>query len=321
MKSFSVGNTANSILLMAVTIGSLVVSVYPSVSLAQTPKTETRSTSKWEWNDDGWRRRVEIHGKAEFNDDYSDVSSLSEAGLVRIEEDHRGESRRLEVRRAEGGQLIRKYFVNGEARVLDEKGRKWVAEILLTAVRQGAIDVDKRVTTILRQRGVTGMLEEIASISGDYAKRIYFQSVLNNKRLSSADARKVIEAAGGQISSDYEKANLLKNTADIFLADSTLRNAFFQTIATIKSDYERRGVLSAVLKKNALSEQVLTLLLESAATISSDYEKATFLLAASSLYTGDVRLRSAFLKTVETIKSDHERGRVLSAMLKNRQIG
>jgi hypothetical protein len=33
------------------------------------------------------------------------------------------------------------------------------------------------------------------------------------------------------------------------------------------------------------------------------------------------RLKSEFLKVVETIKSDYERGRVLSALLKNKQIG
>ena len=32
------------------------------------------------------------------------------------------------------------------------------------------------------------------------------------------------------------------------------------------------------------------------------------------------RLRGAFLKAVETIKSDYERGRVLAALLKNKQI-
>jgi hypothetical protein len=36
--------------------------------------------------------------------------------------------------------------------------------------------------------------------------------------------------------------------------------------------------------------------------------------------TRDSRLKSAFLKALETIKSDYERGRVLSVLLKNKQI-
>jgi abortive infection bacteriophage resistance protein len=62
------------------------------------------------------------------------------------------------------------------------------------------------------------------------------------------------------------------------------------------------------------------LLLDSAAEFTSDYEKATFLIEVSNVYTGDTRLRSAFLKAVETIRSDYERGRVLSVLLKNKQI-
>jgi hypothetical protein len=70
-----------------------------------------------------------------------------------------------------------------------------------------------------------------------------------------------------------------------------------------------------------LSEGALTRLINSAAAMESDYEKAQLLLEASRSYTGDARLRSTFLKAVETIKSDYERGRVLSALLKNKQIG
>lgn len=311
----------SSLVLFMVAVSVALVLPDAGRTKAQTPKTEKTNRTKWEWSDDGWRRRVEIHGQAEFNEEYSDVSALSEDSLMILEEDRHGDIRRLEVRRDPGGQLVRRYFVDGQSRALDDNGRKWVAGLLLLAVRQGAIDVDKRTKRILQQRGVSGLLEEMSSISGEYAKRRYFQAALKSEPLSRADRQRLLSALGVQITSDHEKANLLKNTADIFLTDSALANAFFQTIATIKSDYEHRGTLSALLKRKNLSEHVLSQLLASAANISSDYEKATFLLAASDLYTGDAGLRSAFLKTVETIKSDYERGRVLSAMLKKKQIG
>lgn len=369
--------------------GLLVLSTNLDQTHAQTVTSQTQHTTRWEWTDDGWRRRVEIRGKAEFNEDYSDISALSEGGSLRLEEDHDGEFRRLDVRRDENGQLQRKYFVNGEARVLDANGKKWVPGLLLTAVRQGAIDTDKRVQTILRQRGIDGVLEEIASISGDHARRVYFKSLIRNESLSRSDLQKAIEAAGVKLTSDYDKANLLKDSADLFLGQANLSSAFFQVVSTIKSDYEQRQILSALLKQNNLSEpvlaqmleslagiasdyekanflkdgadlflshatlsspffkavstinsdyehrqilsallkqnklsqSVLTQMLDSLATISSDHEKATFLLEASRMYTGDARLRNAFLKATETIKSEHERGRVLSALLRNKQIG
>ena len=356
---------------------------------AQTVKTATKNRTRWEWSDDGWRRRVEIQGKAEFNEDYSDITGLSQDGFMRLEEDLNGQSQRLEVRRDASGQLVRRYFVNGESRALDQDGRKWVAALLLTAVKQGAIDPEGRVKTLLRKRGVNGVLEEIAGIKGDHARRIYFQALLKNDSLNRSDLQRVLEATRTQIRSDHEKANLLKQSADLFLNDSKLRESYFEAISTIDSDYEQRQTLSALLQKNNLSEAVLSQMLDSLdaissdyekanllkqgadsflsasalskpffrvvstinsdyehrqilsallkkknlsaavlaqmldslATISSDHEKATFLLEATRLYTGDAQLRNAFLKATDTIKSEHERGRVLSALLRNKQIG
>ena len=354
---------------------------------AQTGKEKTESTTRWEWSDDGLKLRVEIRGKAEFTEDYTDIKDVSEGGSVRIEEDRNGQSRRFEIRR-DGGQLKRNYYVNGEARPLDENARTWLGKIVLQAVRQGAIDADKRVQTLLRQRGVSGVLDEIKLISGDYAKRRYFDALIKNGHLDASQLQNVLQEATRQISSDYEqaqlliaaagvltgketaapaffeatgtiksdyerkrvltallkqgnpssdllvqiatsaasmssdyeKANVLKEVAAAYLDDSTLTKVFFQTVKTIESDYEHHGVLSALLKSKKLSAEVLSEMLDSASRISSDYEKAMFLMEASNAYTGDARLRSAFLKTVETIKSDYERGRVLSALLKNKQI-
>jgi hypothetical protein len=320
MNSLRVNRKFDLALFMIAISAAIVFLAGSDRATAQTAKSET-SNITWESNDDGWRRRVQIHGNVEFADDYLDVAALSDGAFLRVEEDQNGETRRLEVRRDASGMLVRRYLVNGELRPLDDKGKRWVAGLLLMAVRQGAIDVDKRVQRIVRERGVNGMLEEIASITGDYAKRLYFQALLTNKGLRSDDLQKVVRLVGTQMSSDYEKATTLKNTAETFLDDPSLSNAFFQAIATINSDYERRTSLSALLKRKTLSDHVLTQMLDVASTISSDYEKATFLVEASNMYTGDARLRSTFLKAVEMIKSDYERGRVLNALLKNKQIG
>ena len=99
-----------------------------------------------------------------------------------------------------------------------------------------------------------------------------------------------------------------------------MREGFLRAVGTISSDYEHRGVLSALLKNAKLNEDVLSRVLNSASHISSDYEKATLLIEASNVYAGDPRMREGFLRAVGTIQSDYERGRVLSALMKNKQI-
>lgn len=384
-----VGRTAKAILLMLALSAAAFLFLKTTVALAQKRQEETRSTMRWERSDDGLKMRVEIQGKAEFTEDYTDIHDVSEDGYVRIEEDRHGQSRRYEVRRSTNGQLQRIYYLNGEARPLDQEARNWLRKIVLDAVRQSGFDADKRVQTIMRQRGVSGVLEEIALITGDYAKRIYFQALIKSGNLNAAALQNMLREAARQISSDYEqaqlligvaevltgkeaampaffeatatiksdyehkrvltallknntpshevlvqiaksaasissdyeKASVLKSVAAVYLDDRELRTVFFQTVETIKSDYEHHGVLSALLKNSKLNEEVLSGMLNSATRISSDYEKATFLLEASNAYAGDARLRDAFLKAVETIKSEYERGRVLSALMKNKQIG
>ena len=358
----------------------------PLIVPAQKSSNETHM--RWEHSDDGLKRRFEVRGKAEFNEEYTDIVSVSEGGWVIIEEHRGSQSYRYEVRRDVAGNLTRALFVNGTARAFDDATRAWLAKIVLDAVRQGGFDADKRVQRILSKRGVAGVLAEIDQISGDYAKRRYYQELLKQANLDAAALRDVLQQAARvissdyeqaqlliavapmltgkdvaiqpffdavatiksdyehsrvlktllkdstpsravlvliasstkDISSDYEKAGVLKRVAAVYLDDPTLRDVFFQTVASISSDYERRGVLTALVKTKTQSEEVLRLLLDAAAGLSSDYEKATFLIQVSNVYTGETRLKSAFLKAVETIKSDYERGRVLSTLLKNKQI-
>ena len=205
------------------------------------------------------------------------------------------------------------------------------ASALRDVLRQVARDISSDYEQAQLLIGVASMLtgkesaiqpffDAVATIKSDYEHSRVLKTVL--KQTTPSRALLVLVAGSTKnIASDYEKAGVLKGVATAYLDDPTLRELFFQTIASIDSDYERRGVLTALVKTKNPSEEVLRLLLDSAAGIASDYEKATFLVEVSNVYTGDTRLRSAFLKAVESIKSDYERGRVLSALLKNKQIG
>ena len=376
------------LVLLLAPLATIFVAVPVDHGVAQKKQGDAQTVMTWEHSDDGLRRRLEIRGKAEFNDEYTDIVMISEGGVVRIEETRNGQSRRYEVRRDTGGQLTRAYYVNGESRALDAAAQTWVAQMVLTAVRQGGIDAEKRVQTILNRRGVQGVIDEIAQISSDHAQRRYFEALLKLGNLNETALQNTLALAAREITSDYEQAQLLIGVAPVlegkekampaffqavatiqsdyetarvlktllkrvtpsrelltqvasstksidsdyekagvlkviaagYLDDPALRGVFFQTVGTIDSDYEHRRVLSALIKTKNLSEDTLTQLLDSVAGISSDYEKAVLLLEVSAAYSGDARLRSAFLKAVETIKSDYERGRVLSALLKNKQI-
>jgi hypothetical protein len=355
MKLFKHSIKARIFWLLASCVALLLSTPVPGFQ-AQKNRDENISVTRWEHSDTeiGLKRRLEMRGKAEFTDDYTDIKDVSAGGWVIIEEHRDRESFRYEVRRDPAGQLTRAFYVNGAARPLDESAKTWLAKFVLDAVRQGAIDAEKRVRTLLSQRGVPGVLAEIEQINGDYARRIYYQHLLKQADLDSGALRDALRQMARDIKSDYEQAQLLTTVAPMLAGKDAVIQPFFDAVATIKSDYERsrviksvvkdtpnsallvlaasatksissdyerRGVLTALARTKSQSEEVLRLVLDSATEMSSDYEKATFLVEVSNAYTGDTRLKSAFLKAVESIKSDYERGRVLSALLKNKQIG
>jgi hypothetical protein len=285
---------------------------------AQTSRTDSHSV--WEWSDDGWKKRIEIRGRAEFTDDYTDIKDVSEGGSVRIEETVGGTSRRLDVARAADGRLQRTYYFNGQARPLDAEGRSWLARLVLEAVRQGAIDVDKRVRVIFERRGLNGVLEEISLVRGDYAKRMYFESLIKNNQLNTSAMQSVFAQAARQISSDYEQAELLIHAVALITDKSEALPSYFEAVATIKSDYEHRRVLSTLLKKGATRNDLLLSVVRSAASISSDYEKATLLKEAAAFGLQDSALVSAFFQATNAIRSDYEHRGVLSAVLKRKEV-
>ena len=356
MKLFNHSIKARIFWLLASFFALLIAAPLPRLE-AQKTRDETQSVTRWEHTDTdiGLKRRFETRGKLEFTDDYTDIKSVTEGGWVIIEEHRDRQSYRYEVRRDAAGQLTRMFYVNGVAQPLDATAKAWLAKFVLDAIRQGAFDAEKRVKTILERGGVAAVLAEINQISGDWAKRIYYEHLLKQANLDGNGLRDVLRQMARNISSDYEQAQLLTAVAPMLTGKESALQPYFDAVATIKSDYERgrvlkttmkqdtpssallvlvasatqtissdyerRGVLTALVRTKNQSEEVLRLLLDSASAMSSDYEKATLLMEVSNVYTGDTRLKSLFLKAVETIKSEYERGRVLSALLKNKQIG
>jgi hypothetical protein len=291
-----------------------------SSGLAQKPKDETRSIMTWEHSDDGHKRRIEIRGKAEFTDDYTDIADISEGGAVRIEEVRDGQSRRYEVRRDAGGQLTRAFFVNGQARELDATARTSIAELVLNAVRQGGIDADKRVQSILRQRGVAGVYQEIEQITSDYARRRYYDALVKHGNLNAAALADTLAHAAQYIKSDYEQSQFLIAVAPALEGKDSATPAFFKGVDTIKSNYERSRVLKTLLKRSAPSKELLIQIATSTQSINSDYDKAGVLKDVAAVYLDDSALSGVFFQTVGTIKSDYEHRRVLSALLKTNKL-
>lgn len=306
---------------LALAAGAFVAASPAGVCFGQESKRATRnsveekkseSTSRFQWtHDEGDRRvRVTVDNKVVFADDYSDVRDIGDDGRLIVEDRREGEAeRRYRVERGAGGGLVRKYSANGDERELDGEGREWLRRTLLEAVRRGGLNAKARAQAVLRDGGPRALAEEIKHLRGDYTRRIYFEELLGAPALDDSTLADALRNSSN-ISSDYERAQLLVRVADKFLSKDRFVPDYFEAVGRISSDYERRRVLSNAIRREGLSNAALAAAVRASARISSDYEKAAFLIQVARLDAGDERVRAAFAEVLRSISSDYERGRV-----------
>ena len=306
---------------------SLSLSVICALNIVSAAQTKSSSRSErpsvnqengtWNWhhNDSAVDLHVTIRGKVEFADDYSDITSITADGEIRVKDDRGGEVRKFEAT-SEVGSIKRSYSINGQSRAFDDDARKWLANILNQTVRLGGYDARARVQKLLKQSGPRGVLAEISQLKSDYVKRIYFDELFAQGQLDSDTARQALRLAGTELSSDYEKAQLLVKMSDSYLVNDEMRAIYMEGVNTIQSDYERGRALSALLRRGELSKGNLLFAIKSAGNIKSDYERAQLLIKITNGFALDQAAQNAYLDAVASITSDYEKGRVLSALLK-----
>ena len=280
----------------------------------------TIDTNENEWtmshSDNGEEFNLHIKGKPELTEEYDDLKSLPAGGSVTIEEKTAAGTRKLEITVGPDGQLQRKYSVNGATREIDPEGKQWIAGAILNAVRQSGYDAERRVAKLFERGGAAAVLEEVTLIKGDWAKGVYLKELLKGRQLDAASARKVVGVVARDLSSAYEKGQVLGVVAaGKYLDDKETLDAFAAAVVTIKSDYERGQALARLTKDRKLTAEQLKVVLPAAATISSDYEKAQALVAILKSSSAEVAAEPAFFEGVNGIKSAYERAKVLTAVL------
>ena len=264
--------------------------------------------------------RCSVHMAAEgpftFSEDFTDIATVSPDGQVVIEVDYGAHDRRVTIRPGSGGGVERIYKVDGDAQPFDAVARNWLAETLTFLLRRTGYAAEERARWILEKRGgVQGLLDEIALLDGDYARRVYYQAAIESGRLDVAGYERLVSDAGRTIGSDYELAELLIAVAKAQPLTERMQAGFVAAAKTLESDYERRRVLQAALLPSGLTPAVQAAMLEAAADITSDYELATLLVELNDARRIDDAVRPAFFKAANSLQSDYEHRRVLTAVV------
>jgi hypothetical protein len=284
----------------------------PSPPQNFTTREHNGSTMHWRTSDGLHVREVRLNGEVHFNDEETDVQSLSAGGSFSYEESYGFSGRRYEATADSSGRITRRYFVDGREKPLDADAKAWLHAALPDLLRESAIDAPERVRRILKQGGVPAVLAEIGKIHSDGSKHRYIRELTGAATLNTDQAQTLLRIVRG-MSSDGEKAAVLTFLSPYILKDG-LRDYAFEAEKSMHSDGEKHRVLTHFMQQDS-SRNTLTLTARAASDINSDGEKAAVLVDLSSHLRGNDEVRRPFFRAVETMHSDGERARVLMAVM------
>lgn len=254
-------------------------------------------------------------GKFTFNDDFTDIATIASGGRVVIEVDYGVKDRRLTMQRGGNG-IERTYTVDGVVRPFDDEAKVWLTETLTFLLRRTGFMAQERARWILDRRGIQGLIAELGELTGDYTRRIYYQTAVESGKLDAAGYERLVTLAGQTISSDYELAELLIAVSKTQPLTPRMQTGFVTAAKSISSDYERHRVLTAALSRPGLTPDVQAGMLDAAADINSDYELAELLIELNNARRIDDAVRPAYFKAANSLQSDYEHRRVLDAVVR-----
>ncbi len=151
------------------------------------------------------------------------------------------------------------------------------------------------------------------SIGSDFELRRVIDAYLGRETVDP-ETLDALLATAGDISSDFEAAELLIEVCEVYPRGEPLPDSFYTVLGTVGSDFEHRRVLDAARKRPELTHDTVEALLVSSREVGSDFEMAEFLVGLARAYPIDDELRPSFTQALDTVGSTHERQRVLASL-------
>jgi beta-lactamase regulating signal transducer with metallopeptidase domain len=253
-----------------------------------------------------------IDGKAKFSTDESRIAQLSPGGFARFRERTSGYDRAVTVLPVGDGSLSYSAMADGRTVPFDAPMVAWLGQLLPQVLREAAINVPERVARYRAQGGVPAVLQMISEIHSSSAKRAHYEELIKNgPMLSEADAERIAQQVGRDLTSSGDLSSVLKMLPIKAVQNPRTRSAISDALSHIASSGDKSSTLQ-VMAPNADAEMLL-MLAKAAESLPSSGDKANFLLttAAEYLNNSNASVRTAYFRTTSTLQSSGDMANVL----------
>lgn len=318
----------------------LVLLVHPAAG-------QTSFDHHWRWNTDDSKLDVKIEGDITFARDYRSVQSMSRDAIIRIEKEVRRDDWDLRIRR-EGSQIVYDYRRDGRRISAADAGDE-IGDLLLSVVRDGGLDAERRVGILLEDGGVSAVLHEVELIERGSGAGRYLRELVAQADLSSRQLVEVAALATEKVHSSGDRARFLMTTAAEFQGERSTEAAWLKAASSVPSSGDRSRVLMHAIdsginlqaiagliggipssgdKTRVIlhglqadpSPEAVAVLVNASQTIASSGDRTRALLAAAPHIEESSSVRQAFVVSARSIPSSGDKTRLLLRVFSSEKL-
>ncbi|NNE40180.1 MAG: hypothetical protein HKN14_04590 [Marinicaulis sp.] len=283
-------------------------------------------------------RKIKARWRGDFTLDETgnDIATLERSLEIEIEEDGARETAEFDE---DDGEIERTYYRGDDEQAVGPETDAAIKNLLLRFLRASGMKADERVAAIMNSSGAEGVLDEIAVLDSDHARRRYILALTEAAELSddgilrladelkkmesdhdlSRALRSIIEhqtisetttpaliAAADSLESDHDTRKVIEAFAETPLNDAsmTLLLALYESL---DSDHDTRVATEALLESDSLSaDHAARILIAAAAQIDSNHDMRLVLTEFAPVVVSDEALLEAWLKGFGVLDSSHD---------------
>lgn len=180
-------------------------------------------------------------------------------------------------------------------------------------------DLSEVLVVLIQKHPITdGMraafFKAVNGISSDYDRHRVLATLLAQQPPAGPMLVADALASAGQISSSYDRAEVLVQVASGYGLSESLQEPFFAATNGIDSDYDHARVLTALTDRSRLSDPVISGVIASARKINSSTSRADVLVSLVQHNRLSVPLRQAYAAAANEIDSEYDKNRALAAL-------
>jgi len=262
-------------------------------------------------------------GKIEFNDEFTDIKSLSSGGIFELSVRKDGVRRELTLSNRNGS-LARTWKVDGQERSFDDDARRWFGAFLIELDRQTAIGVDSRLPVLLRRGGVDAVLKETAQMPNEYARTVYYTKLAGATKLSAGNLVSILDQAASMHTGDYYAIDLLQKLALPQVREAAVHAAALRLLEGVNSDYYISEGVQAVIVggRRGASTRELTpddvdFAVRATTRMKSDYYRTEVVKGLLGAGKVDARARRDLGRMVGDMREDYYIGEVIQQIARD----